>query len=217
MDKETIPPLKQENTRSYAGSSATERVKSRNAKLLEAGLEVIGTQGFKAATVRAICKESGLTQRYYYEAFTNAEDMLTQVYNAQIDITFEAISAEALKESNVEDIVESAIRTYFVTLKSDPRLARVMMLEVLGVSNQIDKTYNKGTQRFIDLIAVVISEILKDRTETLNYQIISTAAVGAMIEVATHWVIAGFDLEIDEIVKNLTILPKIFLKGLQSK
>ena len=54
--------------RAYGGTPADVRIRERREKLLAAAYEIIGTRGFRAATVRAVCAESGLSQRYYYEA-----------------------------------------------------------------------------------------------------------------------------------------------------
>ena len=45
--------------RRYRGVSLEQRQGDRRTRLIEAGLTVIGTQGYGAATVRAICAEAG--------------------------------------------------------------------------------------------------------------------------------------------------------------
>src|SRR4051794_37883174 len=66
--------------RVYGGVEREDRVRVRRQRFLEAGVQVFGTRGYRAATVRAICEEAKLTDRYYYESFSSLEDYLLAVY-----------------------------------------------------------------------------------------------------------------------------------------
>jgi len=59
--------------RSFKGMSLEERQAERRERLMEAGLQAYGTQGFFSVTVRDICIEAKLTERYFYESFKNSE------------------------------------------------------------------------------------------------------------------------------------------------
>lgn len=61
--------------RSYGGRSAQERADDRRGRLVEAAITVLATQG-ERATMTAICHEAGLTERYFYESFTNRDAAL---------------------------------------------------------------------------------------------------------------------------------------------
>lgn len=64
--------------------SPHERQEARRRRLLDAGLEVFGTDGFRAATVSRICREAGLTNRYFYEHFADREACLRAVYDGLV-------------------------------------------------------------------------------------------------------------------------------------
>jgi hypothetical protein len=70
--------------RSFRGVSAEQRQAERQQKLLEAGLQCFGTHGFYKVTVREICAEAKLTERYFYESFKNTESLLVAVYQRLI-------------------------------------------------------------------------------------------------------------------------------------
>ena len=55
--------------RQFKGLSLSERKQLRREKLIEAGIEAYGTHGFFAVTVKDICNEAKLTERYFYESF----------------------------------------------------------------------------------------------------------------------------------------------------
>ena len=66
--------------RRYRGVSEAARQAERRQRFIEAGLTVFGSRGYHSSTVRSICSEAGLTERYFYESFANSEDLLCVVY-----------------------------------------------------------------------------------------------------------------------------------------
>ncbi|MQA12822.1 MAG: TetR family transcriptional regulator [Pseudonocardiaceae bacterium] len=55
--------------RHYGGRSAQQRRSDRRARLLVAALDLIGTQGYAAATVEALCGAARVSTRTFYEEF----------------------------------------------------------------------------------------------------------------------------------------------------
>ena len=66
--------------RPYGGRDHDARVSERRERFIRAGVRVIGAAGYRAATVRALCAEAGLSNRYFYESFDSTEALLMAVY-----------------------------------------------------------------------------------------------------------------------------------------
>ncbi|WP_156506429.1 TetR/AcrR family transcriptional regulator, partial [Oleiphilus sp. HI0117] len=66
--------------RTYGGVSLAERKKLRKQQFLDAGLRLFGCCGFRNSTVRSLCKEAKLTDRYFYESYSGLENLLLAVY-----------------------------------------------------------------------------------------------------------------------------------------
>lgn len=190
--------------RPYGGESHAERVAARRERLLEAGLELIGTEGRSAATVRAVCATSGLNQRYYYESFRDAEDLLTQVYQLQIARLEAAILDSVQPGMALSQQVRHAADAYFSTVRADPRLGRVVLFEVLGVSPEVDARHRAGSQRFEGVVRALITHGLPRRSVPgLDLAVLSQAVVGAMVTVAGNWLLSGFDRKQAAIVESV--------------
>jgi AcrR family transcriptional regulator len=190
--------------RAYGGESHTDRVTARHERLLEAGLELIGTEGRSAATVRAVCATSGLSQRYYYESFRDAEDLLTQVYQRQIARLEAAIIGSVQPDLPLQQQVRRAADAYFSTIRADPRLGRVVLFEVLGVSPAVDALHRAGSQRFEGVVsALITSGLPRRRVPGLDLAVLSQAVVGAMVTVAGNWLLSGFDRKQAAIVESV--------------
>ena len=71
--------------RQFKGLSLTERKQARREKLIEAGIEAYGTHGFFAVTVKDICNEAKLTERYFYESFKKSDELFQTIFLTLID------------------------------------------------------------------------------------------------------------------------------------
>lgn len=72
--------------RRYGGQSAEERRNQRRGLLVNAGRELLRSEGLAQVTVTGVCAKAGLTDRYFYESFTNRA--------AFLDTLFESATAE---------------------------------------------------------------------------------------------------------------------------
>lgn len=202
-------PNKTKSKRSYGGASAPDRARERREKLIAAAFEVIGTRGFKAATVRAVCAEAELTQRYYYEAFGDAEDMLVEIYHRQLVRIESTLIQAALGPGNIAEKPAQVLNAFLSLLAQDPRIGRIVFFEILGVSPRIDKIYLAGSERFVGLIAASLIPFLMKLTKPLDAELLARAAVGGVINVASHWQLDNFRTSKKKIVDNLTALLEI--------
>src|SRR5580658_5813784 len=77
-------PAAEAAPRRYRGLSVEERREQRRERLLAAGLELFGTDGYAGSSIRAISAAAGLNSRYFYESFSSREDLLYHVYQAAV-------------------------------------------------------------------------------------------------------------------------------------
>lgn len=146
-----------ENARRYGGRAAEERVAERRTRLLEAGLELMGTRGVAGTTVRGVAEESGLAARYFYESFPSVEALQLAV--------FEQIAGEAAARSLAalatapDDAVERtrAVLAEIVDLfLEDPRKGRIALLESI-TSPVLGPRVLEESRRFAGMLAATAS------------------------------------------------------------
>lgn len=191
--------------RRYRGVSLEKRQGVRLAKLLEAGRTVIGTQGYQSATVRAICAEAGLTERYFYESFENREALLVAVYEHCIEqLTGAILSAiQTVSPPSPETMSNAGLRAFFSTLQQDPRVGRVLFIEVLGVSDGVDDLYRRTTLSFTQLVLQVSRPLYPGgRIPVRDEELVATGLVGVIIMIATRWILDGYDRSLDIVVES---------------
>lgn len=179
----------------YAGAAPQARAALRRTQFLAAGLEMFGTDGYRAATVRALCRKAGLTDRYFYESFADTEALLMAVYSectARLDAAIrESMMANAGRDAPT--LVPATLDSFFRMVEDDPRIGRVVWLEVLGVSHAVDRLYNRQVLQFAgqvgDLTRQVVPDVALPRGEL---DALCIAVVGAVSQSAMYWLLSGY-------------------------
>lgn len=110
--------------RSYGGVSAQQRVETRRASLLESCRTVIGRDGVAGVTVEAVCAESALGKRYFYESFPAREDLLLAVADAFYDGLLDQLRT-AIAGVDPDRRARLVVDALVGALGSDDRLARL--------------------------------------------------------------------------------------------
>lgn len=197
--------------RAYAGESQLERVARRRLQFLDAGLQVFGTTGYRTATVRQLCRQAELTDRYFYESFENTEDLLVAVYEREFEHLQQAVLAALADEAAQREpmlAVERALNAVF-EMASEPRVARVCWLEVLGVSARVNGVYTRNIERFAALVVAFARQRFStediDETES---RMLGIAMIGAVSQPVTHWLLGGYR---EDRAKLVAATSRVFL------
>lgn len=194
--------------RPYGGETQYEREAGRKHKFLQAALEIIGKQGVRAATVRALCGEARLSPRYYYEAFDSTEDLFVQLYEAQTarlaGSIFEAIKPAS---GNLRLMAEAGLTALFSELKADPRLARILFIEYTAIAPRVTPLNQQSFDHFVNLILQAAEPFYAGRLSgNLDERILATAMTGAIVQIANSWFLSGFQQSIETLVENILFL-----------
>jgi len=195
--------------RRYRGVSEEVRRTERRQRFIEAGLDVFGVRGYHSSTVRSICASAGLTERYFYESFENSEDLLCAVYKACVQRVREHVLAALLDVPNEpEQIVRIALHRIFEGVREDPRLARILFIEVLGVSERVDMMYRDTVVDSSTLLVRLMRPLfaIDSLPAPLDADILANALMGAIVASAGRWLLMGFTTPIEAVVENLNML-----------
>ncbi len=194
--------------RVWRGIPRAERVQERRARLLEAGLEVFGTVGFREATVGSICAQAHLTQRYFYESFPSLKSLLADVFTVNTTLQHERMATAALQAraggGTLSDAARAALEVFFSGLQQDPRLARVQLLEILGSDAHTDRCYQSSIRRAADLV-LIVSE-MREVSKPAVPRLLALGLIGAVVEIAVMWLLADFADPLDAVVGSALVI-----------
>lgn len=174
--------------RSYGGLSHEQRQAQREAALIDAGTQLFASVGYRGATVRAVCQAAQLNDRYFYARFPSMEALLLAVY-AQASAGLAQALAEATDAAGpaLESRLQAGLRAYFRFMR-DERLARILLLEVVGVSPAVDDAYKANLAGFARRLAGLAGDAwTRAGLDKADQRIAATALVGALTSAATYW------------------------------
>ncbi|MCR9090460.1 TetR/AcrR family transcriptional regulator [Algiphilus sp.] len=188
--------------RKYAGKDASTRQAERRDKLLVAGVDLIGTKGFVATTIDDVCREAGLTKRYFYESFENREALLTTAFEG---VTWELLQrigkAAAAHARDARALVRTGVRETFAFVAEHPAKGQLMMIEAMSVRSQLGRLYVKQFGAFVELVLSLTRSFLPPDTATeAELTVMARGVIGAIIHLCQGWIATDFKQPIDELV-----------------
>lgn len=126
-------PSSARNPTRWVGLPAEERQAERRALLLDAALELLGTEGWAGTSVRAVCQAARLNPRYFYESFADLDALIVAVYDRLVEeLGAAVVTAMAAAGDDGGAQVRAALNTILEYVEADPRRGRVLYVEALG-------------------------------------------------------------------------------------
>jgi AcrR family transcriptional regulator len=199
--------LKANQPRRYRGATPAERRATRREQLMEAGLELFGTQGYANSSVRAVSEAASLNTRYFYESFTGREELLSSVYQRILAEILTQATEAVTQADTIEDKARAGIRVAWTILTEDRRKARIVALEVVGVSDELERLRRQSRQALAKLTAdQAISAMGDDVRLVLDPALVARSLIGGAVELLLAWIHGDLDHSVDEVVEHLTRL-----------
>ena len=195
-DSNTRPkPTKVNKERQFKGLSLTERKHARREKLIEAGIETYGTQGFFSVTVKDVCNEAKLTERYFYESFKKSEDLFQTIFLKLIETLQQNVMQGVMQAApDPAKMIDAGLGALLRTLKDDPRLARIIYIDAMLVQELHNQaTIQETMLRFDRMIqAFVMLKMPNLQRSEQEVSLIATGLNGYVTQIAIRWVMGGF-------------------------
>lgn len=117
-------------SRSYGGVPIEQRRARRRAALLDAAQEIIGTSGFAKLTVSGLCAQARLSERYYYESFSDLDAVFSELFDRIVDEIGQAVvAAFVTTPTDIRAKTRAAIAAAIDLIADDPRKARIATVE----------------------------------------------------------------------------------------
>jgi AcrR family transcriptional regulator len=189
--------------RRYGGVSAEQRKAQRRERLLDAAFEVFGRRGYRETTMRLICAQARMTDRYFYEHFESLDDIFLHVrQRLAVELMTEIRQVLVKPEADPVRMIRQALTAFFEYVKADPRRARVLLLDAMSfglTSTEVAKTR-------LDWYASLIEARLKARYPNLpphlDHRLVASGFLGHVTYVATVWAMDNFQTPVEHLVDH---------------
>ena len=193
--------------RTYRGVTPAERQAERRERLMEAGLELFGTVGYARTSVRTLSAAASLNSRYFYESFTDREDLLYAVYQRIIGDIFAKVRDAVAGEDTLDAQTRAGLRAAWTAVTQDRRKARIVALEAVGVSERLER-HRHETRQALARLTADNALALAGGGIRLRLDPVLTARflMGGVVEILLEWINGDLDASADDVVEHFTAL-----------
>lgn len=204
---DTVVVSSRADTGVYGGLDAAQRHAARRERLLEAALDLVGTEGWQACTVRAVCARANLTSRYFYESFEDRDALLLALFDQIVQQNAMAVVAavsEARHEARAK--AHAAIDASVEVLTDDPRKVRVLFVEAMG-SEALTRRRMQTVRSFAEIVSeqARIFYGIRGPSDPL-VQTTALMLVGGLTETLLAWLDGTLRMSREELVNTCTDL-----------
>jgi AcrR family transcriptional regulator len=158
----------------WSGVPLQDRQALRHDELIAAGVAHLGGAQGPALTVRGVCRSAGLTERYFYESFSDRDQFVRAVYD---DVCTRAMST-LMKAETPRDAVER----FVALMVDDPARGRVLLLAP-EVEPVLTRSGAEWMPSFIELLQHKLTRI----TDPAIGAMVATGLIGALTALFTAY------------------------------
>ncbi|SEH63325.1 DNA-binding transcriptional regulator, AcrR family [Mycolicibacterium rutilum] len=158
----------------WSGVPLQDRQMLRRDELIAAGVGLLGSADGPSLTVRAACRVAGLTERYFYESFSDRDEFVRAVYD---DVCTRAMSALMTAETP-----RDAVERFVALMVDDPTRGRVLLLAPAR-EPVLTRSGADWMPSFIDLLQHKLTRI----TDPARAAMVATGLIGALTALFTAY------------------------------
>jgi AcrR family transcriptional regulator len=185
----------------WAGVPLTDRRTERRALLVDAGFRLFGDEGEAGVSVRSVCRECGLNTRYFYESFSDVDDLLGAVYD-RVSGELAAVLDTAIGQA--DDSVRARTRAGIAAVlgfsSADPRRGRVLFTEARA--NPVLTDRRAQAQEMLRQGVLAEGGRIDAGSDPLAAAVGAAVFTGAMAELAQQWLAGSLGDDLDAVVEH---------------
>jgi AcrR family transcriptional regulator len=205
-----IDPVEPAEGRMYGGLTVAERKAVRRQRLLDAGLELFA-KGYSQATIEGICACAGVTARHFYEEFGSREELLKAVFDRSVDTTIleivEKVDGSTVRSDDLAGLIRQGMTAFVHAFLDDPRRARVVCIESVGVSIELEEHRRELIHRFSALLQSESARLGDGGAVHREEFVLTTRAlVGATQELIVDWLLDPHPVSLDLLARVMSDL-----------
>ena len=186
----------------WNGLSTEERQRERRNLLIEAAFELLSTEGMAGTTVRAVCARARLNPRYFYESFTDLDELLVAVYDDTYrQLQRRSATAVAAAEDDAAAMRASVAATVHY-IAEDPRRGRILYSEALG-NEALNLRRVRTGAALVELVVQDNSRRAVAKDENIG-RLGAAVLVGGFSELLVAWIGGRIDLTAEQLIDDVT-------------
>ncbi|OJZ65040.1 TetR/AcrR family transcriptional regulator [Mycolicibacterium diernhoferi] len=185
----------------WAGVPLDDRRAERRGLLVDAAFALFGDGGESALTVRSVCRECGMNTRYFYESFTDTDELLGAVFDkVAVELGAAVDAAMTVAGDSPTSRTRAGIAAVLGFSSADPRRGRVLFTDARA--NPVLTARRAALQDA--LLAAVLEEgsRLHPGSDPVATRVGAAMFTGAMAELAQQYLSGALGDDLDAVVSD---------------
>lgn len=203
--------------RVYGGLNEEKRREARRNRLIQTGLELFAREGYHRTPIKRLCEESHVTTRHFYELYSGKEEFFRALLDDLMEKSRKAV-LEAVRgefEDPVE-MVKSGIAAFVHSYLDDPRRARIILVEAVGISQEMEMHRRELIHSFARIIEEKAEEMAhRGMIVERDYSTGSLALAGAVNELMIDWIYSDSPPPQERVIEEIVDLFRLLIFGLR--
>ncbi|MET7767088.1 TetR/AcrR family transcriptional regulator [Nocardia sp. NPDC005366] len=193
--------------RQYGGRAVAERKAERRLRFLEAATRLFAERGYTDCSLADVCAAAGLSKRQFYEEFETREDVLVAAYDRIQDAAAAAV-VDGLRDldprMDIHTAMHAIITAYVGSIGADPYRAKVAFIEVVGVSERMERHRRERRHAWAAVLESTVVPIVVPGGRVRGAPgMASSALIGAINGLTQEWLLADPRPPVDALVELL--------------
>lgn len=191
--------------RPYRGEPLEARRRDQHERLLAVACELFAAKGYASTSIEDVVARARVSRTAFYRFFSNKEECMLAVFERGSESTVGALKDVAGRDLDPAAKVAAGIEAFVEVLAGDPALARVLLIEAVGVSPSVEAARHAVRMEFADVIEKELrrSGLWKGHSSE-ELQIIAMATMAGVAEAVEHLVVTdAFDRR-EQLIRTLT-------------
>ena len=172
--------------RRYRGLSAEERRADQRRRLVRAAIEEFAARGYHRTSVEDIVRSARTSRTAFYAFFDNREDAMYGALQTSLRTLLDTVRDALIHAEPGRNITEVGITAYVTCLVADPAAARIILLEGIGTSPEVNALRSRIRREIADLIRDLWAEYEPEAASSPHASAIAVGVFGILFESMVH-------------------------------
>jgi AcrR family transcriptional regulator len=129
------------------------RLERRRGRIAGAALALFATRGYNATSVEEVVAEARVSKSAFYEFFTSKEDCFRDLLEQEGGALIHEVLTTAATGHNHHERLRLGISTFVRSCFERSSVARLLIVESVGLSSGVDQVRHELQSRFADAVA----------------------------------------------------------------
>ncbi len=171
--------------------------------MVDAATEIWVESGWAAVTMRGVCARTSLNDRYFYENFSDRDDLLSTVWDGikdDIIANLVAVLAEDRDRPPMETLAKG-IAVVVERTSADPGWAQIMFGRHLG-SAVLEQRRTAVLHQATNIMVGAAGPYLKPGADEIGLRVDALVGIGGFVELITAWQSGLIDVDAQQIIDH---------------